>query len=162
MSTPTITLIAAMTENRVIGRDGRLPWRLPADMRHFVATTRGKPVIMGRRNYADIGRPLPKRHNIVLTRNMDFQAPGCTVVHDLEAALAAAGDAPEVMVIGGEQIYRLFLPRAHRIELTVIATRLDGDTFFPELGDEWRETARDHHPADEQNAWPMTFLRLER
>ncbi|HKJ94841.1 MAG TPA: dihydrofolate reductase [Gammaproteobacteria bacterium] len=160
---PRITLIAAMTENRVIGRAGTLPWRLPADMQHFVRSTRGKPVVMGRRNYDDIGRPLPKRRNIVLSRDAAFTAPGCIVVGTAEAAIEAAGDAPEVMIIGGEQIYRLFLPLAHRIQLTVAHTRLEGDTYFPELSPtEWREADREEHPADTDNAYAMSFLVLER
>jgi len=153
-----ITLIAAMAENRVIGRDNALPWRLPADMRYFVAQTRGKPVIMGRRNHESIGRPLPKRHNIVLTRDTGYQAPGCTVVHGVEAALAAAGAAAEVMVIGGEAIYRAFLPRADRILLTVVRAEIPGDVCFPPFdGREWRLVAEAHNPADTENPYAMDF-----
>lgn len=162
-SAPRITLIAAMTENRVIGRNGTLPWRLPADMQHFVRLTRGKPVVMGRRNYEDIGRPLPKRSNIVLSRTPGFPAPGCTVAATAEAAIAAAGDAAEIMIIGGEQIYRLFLPLARCIHLTVVHTTLAGDTHFPELpASEWQETAREERPADTDNAFAMSFLVLIR
>ena len=148
-----------MTENRVIGRDHGLPWRLPADMSHFVALTRGKPVVMGRRCHEAIGRALPERHNIVLSRDRAYRAPGCSVAHDLEAALAAAAQAPEVMIIGGEQIYRLFLPQADRLYLTLIHGRIDGDTFFPPLEEgEWRESDRRHRAADNDNAYPLTFL----
>ncbi|MDZ7809111.1 MAG: dihydrofolate reductase [Arhodomonas sp.] len=162
MSTPTITLVAAMTRNRVIGREGGLPWRLPADMRHFVALTRGKPVIMGRRCFQSIGRALPRRTNIVISRDPDFHAPGCSVVTSREAALAAAGEVDEVMVIGGEEIYALFLPVAQRIELTVIDTELEGDTFFPGLDERWRVLDEAHHEADDEHAWALTFQRLER
>ncbi|MGD8430331.1 MAG: dihydrofolate reductase [Ectothiorhodospiraceae bacterium] len=163
-ATPTVSLIAAMAEDRVIGRDGTLPWRLPADMRHFVRLTRGKPVIMGRRNYADIGRPLPGRHNIVLTRSDTFQAPGCTLVHDADGALAAAGsDVPEVMVIGGEEIYRLFLPRADRLYLTFVQARVPGQTRFPEVAwQEWQEAERCHRDADAENSFAMEFVEYRR
>lgn len=158
-----ISLIAAMTENRVIGRGHGLPWRLPADMRHFVALTRGKPIIMGRRCHDAIGRALPGRHNIVLSRAREYRAPGCTVVHDLPSALAAAAGAPEIMVIGGEQIYRLFLGRADRIYLTLVHGRLGGDTFFPPLEeDDWQECDRQQRAADKDNAYPLTFLTLIR
>ncbi|PWG62982.1 dihydrofolate reductase [Spiribacter halobius] len=158
-----ITLVAAMAENRVIGRDNDLPWRLPADMRHFVALTRGRPIVMGRRNFESIGRPLPKRHNIILTRDPGYSAPGCTVVHDVDAALAAAGDAPEVMVIGGEAVYQAFLPIAHRIELTLVRAEIDGDVHFPPFeGPDWVLAAESHHPADADNPYPMDFLRYER
>ena len=158
-----ISLIAAMTENRVIGRDQGLPWRLPADMRHFVALTRGKPVVMGRRCHDAIGRALPGRHNIVLSRDRAYRAPGCTLVHDLQSALAAAAGTPEIMVIGGEQIYRLFLARADRIYLTLVHGQLEGDTYFPPLEKgEWQECERQRRAADKDNAYPLTFLTLIR
>lgn len=158
MSHPIVSLVAAMAENRVIGRDGSLPWRLPADMRHFVSLTRGKPVIMGRKSFDDIGRPLPRRHNIVLTRDRAYTAAGCTVAHDTDAALAAAGDADEVMVIGGEQVYRLFLPQAGRIYLTIVHAEPEGDTFFPTFEDGgWRLGEEAYRPADEDNPYAMTF-----
>lgn len=163
MKRPRISLIAAMAENRVIGRKGTLPWRLPADMAHFVRLTRGKPVIMGRRNYQDIGRPLPKRRNIVLTRDAEFQAEGCIVVGSPAQALAAAGAVPEVMVIGGEQIYRLFASGADRLYLTLVHAQIPGDARFPDLDwVQWTETARVYRPADADNPLAMTFLRLDR
>lgn len=163
MNIPRITLIAAMAENRVIGRENGLPWRLPADMRHFVAETRGKPVIMGRRNHESIGRPLPRRHNILLTRDPAYRAAGCTVVHGVEAALAAAGETPEVMVIGGEGVYRAFLPRADRILLTVVRAEVPGDVRFPPFeGPQWRLVAEAHHPADAENAHAMDFREYHR
>lgn len=160
---PEITMIAAMARNRVIGREGSLPWRLPADMRHFVNTTRGLPVITGRRNFEDIGRALPGRHTIVLTRQPGFRAPGCTVVGDIRAALAAAGRAGEVMIIGGETIYRQFLPRATRLELTLVDTDIDGDCHFPRLDPaDWSALRRSHREPDERNPMGMTFLQLVR
>lgn len=152
-----------MSRNRVIGRDGTLPWRLPADMRHFVALTRGKPVIMGRKNYEDIGRPLPKRTNIILTRQHDFEAEGCLVAHSAEEALRLASAAPEVMIIGGEGVYDLFLPLADRVYLTVIEAELEGDTWFPALDPaKWLLKSEQYRPADEDNAHPMRFLMLDR
>ena len=163
MTRPRIALIAAMAENRVIGRRGTLPWRLPADMAHFVRLTRGKPIIMGRKNYEDIGRPLPNRRNIVLTRDPGYSAEGCVVVDSPAAAFAAAGAVPEMMVIGGEQIYRLFLPSADRIYLTLVHAQIPGDTRFPELDwVQWTETARVYRPSDADNLFSMSFLRLER
>lgn len=150
-----------MAENRVIGRGQELPWRLPADMRHFVCLTRGKPIVMGRRCHEAIGRALPGRQNIVLSQNRVFRAPGCTVVHGLETALALAAGVPEIMVIGGEQIYRLFLARADRIYLTLVHTLIDGDAFFPRLeAVVWQETDRQPRPADADNPYAMTFLTL--
>ncbi|ABI55777.1 type 3 dihydrofolate reductase [Alkalilimnicola ehrlichii MLHE-1] len=160
---PEITLIAALADNGVIGRDNDLPWRIPADLKRFKARTQGRPLIMGRRNYESIGRPLPGRHNIVLTRRRDWQAEGCTVVHDPEAALAAAGDVEEVMVIGGEEIYRLFLPRADRLELTRVHTEVPGDTFFPDIDPaDWQVVAEQQPPSEETNDWPLTYQTLER
>jgi len=156
-------MIAAMTENRVIGRDNGMPWHIPADLAHFKRLTLGKPVVMGRKVFESLGRrPLPERHNIVLSRDPAYDAPGCTRVTDPEAALAAAGDAPEVMIIGGEQIYRLFLPRAERIYLTLIHTRLDGDTHFPELDSGWCETAREEYPASDRSPYDLSFITFER
>ncbi|WP_309570477.1 dihydrofolate reductase [Deinococcus sp.] len=158
-----ITFVVATTEpRRVIGRDGDLPWRLPADLAHFKRLTIGKPVIMGRKVYDSIGRPLPERTNIVLTRNRDFTAPGCEVVHDPQSALDAAGKAPEVMVIGGEEIYRLYLPQVTCVELTLVHSDIAGDTYFPELPGNWRETARRERPADERNPHDLSFLTLNR
>ena len=158
-----ITLVVAMSENRVIGQDNDLPWRLPDDMRHFVALTRGKPIVMGRRNFESIGRPLPNRQNIVMTRDTTWSAAGVEVVHTLDRAVAAAGHAPELMVIGGAEIYAAFLPIADRIELTRVRAELAGDTWFPAFeGPEWRCTDTTHHPADADHAWPMDFEVWER
>lgn len=153
-----------MAENRVIGRDGQLPWHLPADLAHVKRLTMGKPLIMGRGVLASLNhKPLPGRHNIVLSRDPAFHAPGFTVVHSADEALAAAGDADEVIIFGGAQVYELFLPRTDRIYLTVVHADLAGDTWFLELNpDEWRETARTEHPADERNTHGMSFLTLDR
>jgi len=160
---PCLTLIAAMTRNRVIGADGGMPWDLPADMRYFIDQTRGKPIVTGRRNLEAVGGALPGRHNIVLSRQAGLAYPGCELVDTPEAALTAAGSVPEIMIIGGEEIYRLFLPLAHRIRLTVIDTEMAGDTHFPEItADQWQEVERTHYPADANNAYAMDFLVLDR
>lgn len=151
-----------MTRNRVIGRDGGMPWHLPADLRHFRAVTLDHPVIMGRRTYESIGRPLPKRRNIVVTRDAAFDAPGCELAASPDAALELAGDT-EVMLIGGGRLYAELLPRTTRIHLTVIETRLEGDTYFPELApEEWQEVSREDHAADEDNPYAYSFRVLER
>lgn len=146
---PRIAMIVAMARNRVIGRDGALPWHLPEDLRHFKELTLGKPIIMGRLTWESIGRPLPGRANIVVSRVPDFEAPGAEVVPSLEAALARAGEIAgpdgEIMVIGGAQIYRAALPLAERIYLTRIEVDAEGDAMFPELDPScWHvvETAR--------------------
>ncbi|MBD3618250.1 MAG: type 3 dihydrofolate reductase [Chromatiales bacterium] len=158
-----IILIAAMARDRVIGKDNQMPWHLPADLQHFKRLTLGKPVIMGRSTHESIGRPLPGRLNIVVTRDRGLQIEGCTVVHDLDAALDAAGDADEVMVIGGQKLFDQFLPRADRLELTIIDARCDGDTYFPEYSmQEWEEVTREEHEADEKNGHPYTFVSLAR
>lgn len=158
-----LTLVVAMADNRVIGRQGGMPWHLPADLRHFKRTTLGKPIVMGRRTFEAIGRPLPERHNIVISTRSDYRAEGCTVVDSPDAALAAAGDAPEVMIIGGGRLYRQILPQADRIHLTEIHARPEGDVRFPELDPAtWRETHRETHPADARNPHPYDFVVLER
>ncbi|MBI2381727.1 MAG: type 3 dihydrofolate reductase [Gammaproteobacteria bacterium] len=163
MTQPLISLIAAMAENRVIGKDNQMPWHLPADLAHFKAVTYGKPVIMGRKTLESIGRPLPGRHNIVVSRSADFRPEGVTVVADLEAAIAAAGDAPEIMVIGGATIYQQMLARADRLYLTFIELGVDGDACFPAWEPEaWRELASESHEADARNAHAYRFVTLER
>jgi dihydrofolate reductase len=158
-----IALIAAMAENRVIGRDNRLPWRLSADLRRFKSLTMGKPVIMGRKTYESIGKPLPGRSNIVVTRDPDYRAPGCRVVHSLEQALEAAAAHDEVMVIGGAELYRQTLERAERMYLTLVKTEVDGDALFPDIQpQQWRELERASHRADEKNEYDYDFVTLER
>ncbi len=160
-----ISLIWAMTRNRVIGRDNALPWHLPDEMRHFMRTTLGKPVIMGRKQFESMGKPLPKRANIVLSRRADYSPNGATVVRDIDAALRIAEDsgAEEAMVIGGAEIYSLALPRADRLYFTLIDADIDGDTFFPEFDEtDFREVAREHHPADARHAYAYTIRVLDR
>ena len=168
-SQPVIALIAAMAENRVIGRDNALPWRLPGDLRFFKRTTLGKPVIMGRRTFESIGRPLPERDNIVVTRDPAWRADGVQVVHSLDQALAQAGRAAslrgagEVMVIGGASLYRAALPLAQRLYLTLVHATVPGDTYFPALEwREWREVQREDHGADAENPYSYSFLVLTR
>lgn len=161
--TMLVALVVAMGRNRVIGRDNALPWHLPADLRHFRAVTLGKPVVMGRRTHESIGRPLPERTNIVLSRDESYQAAGCVVLPSLEAALEYCRDSAELMVIGGASLYRQALPRAQRIYLTEIQQDFAGDTVFPPLeADAWREIARDDRPADGKNPYPHSFIVLER
>lgn len=154
-----VTLVVARADNGVIGRDNALPWRLPADLRHFKRLTLGKPVIMGRRTFESIGKPLPGRENIVLTRDTGWQAAGVTVAAGLDTALA--NDAPEVSVIGGAQVYAVALPLADRIYLTEVHATPDGDTVLPPFGPEWQEVAREDHAAEgDQPAY--SFVTLER
>ena len=156
--TRRISLIAALDRNGVIGDGGRIPWRLPADLKYFKRVTMGKPLIMGRKTHESIGRPLPGRQNIVLTRQHAYEAPGCTVVHSVEEALAAAGDAEEVMVAGGGTVYRQFLPRADRLYLTFVETTGEGQTTFPPFDREkWHLIFEETHPADEKNPFPYRF-----
>lgn len=152
-----------MAENRVIGRENRLPWRLPADLRRFKSVTMGKPVIMGRKTYESIGKPLPGRSNIVVTRDPDYRAPGCQVVHSLEQALEAGAGHAEVMVIGGAELYRQALGRAQRMYLTLVRAEVEGDTLFPDIEpQQWRELERESHRADEKNQYDYDFVILQR
>jgi dihydrofolate reductase len=152
-----------MADNGVIGRDNALPWRLPEDLRRFKALTMGKPILMGRRTFDSIGRPLPGRLNLVLTRAGDWSAAGVAVVHSVEEALARAGEVAELMVIGGAEVYRLALPHAQRIYLTRVRGRVEGDTCFPAPDPaQWREVASEDHAADERHSHAMTFVTLER
>lgn len=158
-----IALIAALDRNRLIGAEGEIPWHLPADLKHFKTTTMGKPLIMGRKTYESIGRPLPGRQNIVLTSRPEYEAPGCTVVHSIPAALAAAAPAAEVMVIGGGTLYEALLPHAHRLYLTCIDAAFAGDTYFPSFDqDAWQVVSEEAHPPDAKNPHPYRFVILER
>ncbi|HEV3286912.1 MAG TPA: type 3 dihydrofolate reductase [Steroidobacteraceae bacterium] len=157
-----ISLIVAMAQNGVIGRDNALPWRLPADLKRFKAFTLGKIVLMGRKTFESIGRPLPGRDNLVLTRDRRWWASGVIVVHSVEQALAQAG-ANELVAIGGAQIYRLLMPFARRIYLTHVHADVPGDTFFPDFDPtQWDDVECRMHPADEEHAYPVTFVTLER
>lgn len=178
MKRPSAAIVVAMAENRVIGRDGRLPWRLPADLTRFRVLTMGKPIIMGRRTHESIGRILDGRRNIVVSRRPDFRAPGCVVAPSLDAAFEAAAaitggesghlggresESPEVMVIGGASIYEHALPFSTRIHLTLVHATIDGDVRFPELEPgAWREVSCTAHGADTRNRYAMSFVELAR
>lgn len=158
-----ISIIAAMAHNRVIGKEGALPWHLPADLQHFKSLTLGKPVIMGRKTFASIGKPLQGRQNIVLTRDPQFQAQGVTVAHSWRDALIACGSVEEVMVIGGAELYAQVLPEADWLFLTLVDQEIAGDTYFPAWSTtEWQEVQRIERPADAENPYAMTFLTLIR
>jgi len=174
-----VSLVVAVAENRVIGRDGELPWHLPDDLRHFKRVTLGHPVIMGRKTFESIlgslGRPLPKRRNLVVTRDPEYrhEGPGARrvkVVHSLEEAFEAAGEEAdeeeveeEVFVVGGAEIFARALPRAHRLHLTVVHAEPEGDVHLPELDlESWRLVEEEHHPADAHHAHPFTFRLYDR
>ena len=163
MSAPVLSIVAAVARNGVIGRDNALPWRLPADLKHFKAITMGKPVIMGRKTWESIGRPLPGRRNIVVTRNPSFAAPGAELAGSLDAALALVDGCDEVCVIGGAQLYREALSRADKMYLTFVEADVHGDARFPDLsGGGWVEVSSESHPADAANPHPYRFALFER
>jgi dihydrofolate reductase len=162
-------LVAAVAENGVIGRDNALPWRLKSDMRRFRARTWGKPVVMGRKTFQSMGKPLAGRTNIVVSRDRGFSAPGVVVAPDLRAALESArGDAlrrgaDEIVVIGGAEIYAQTLPVADRLDLTLVKTRPDGNSCFPAIDPQaWRETERSEHKAGPEDAADFAFVAYER
>lgn len=158
-----ITMIVAASTNDVIGTDGQLPWRLSGDLVHFKRLTMGKPIVMGRLTWESIGRPLPGRQNIVITRNPDFVAEGCDVVTSPAAALVAAGNVDEVMIIGGSQVYELFRPIAGRLYLTRVDVTIDGDAFFrPPEEDVWQLMDHEAHAADDANDYDYEFRTYER
>lgn len=160
---PLLSIIVAAAENDVIGQDNRLPWRLPDDLRRFKSLSMGKPVIMGRRTFDSIGRPLPGRTNIVVSGQAGLELEGCIVAPSVDAAIAAAGCASEAIIAGGAQIYRQTLPRVGTIHLTRVHVCVDGDVRFPALAaDEWREVQCEHHPADEVHPHAFSFITLER
>ena len=162
-----LTLVVARADNGVIGQDGGLPWHLPADLRHFKRLTVGKPVVMGRRTFESIGRPLPGRHNIVLTRSRGWTAPGVTAVPNLAEAVAAAGlqagaRPDEIMIIGGAAVYAEALPSARRVHLTEVHAAPEGDTILPPFDTAvWQETSREAHAGD-ASAPAYSFVTLER
>lgn len=163
-----ISLIAALSENRVIGKNNDLPWHLPDDMKYFMQTTKLHHVIMGRKNYQSIPekfRPLPNRTNIVVTRQQSFNAPHCTVVNSIEAALeiARTNNENEVFIIGGAEIYNQGLASANKLYLTEIKAEIDGDTYFPNFNkSEWRELSRVHHTIDERHKYAFDFVVYEK
>ncbi|MGI2936740.1 type 3 dihydrofolate reductase [Vibrio diabolicus] len=158
----TISMIAAMADNRIIGKDNQMPWHLPADFAWFKRCTMGKPVVMGRKTYESIGRPLPGRLNIVISRDETLKIEGVTTVTSIEQALEVAGDVEEVMIIGGGAIYAACLPMANKLYVTHIEAAIDGDTQFPDWGDEFKETYSETYQADEKNAYNMRFTVLEK
>lgn len=156
----SLSLIVAMTKNRVIGKDNQMPWHLPADLAWFRQNTTGKPVIMGRKTFESIGRPLPKRTNIVLS-HQPFEYDGVIWKDSLESAVDFVRDSEEIMLIGGGQLFNEYLSQADRLYLTEIQTELDGDTFFPSINwDEWHIEFEQYRPADEQNPYDCRFLIL--
>ncbi|MEH8166387.1 type 3 dihydrofolate reductase [Aeromonas veronii] len=160
-----ISMIAAMAHDRVIGKDNQMPWHLPADLAHFKRVTLGKPVLMGRKTFESIGRPLPGRRNLVISRNPDYQAEGIEVVGSVEAALAllAGSSVEELMVIGGGHLYAEMLPSADCLYLTRIDLAVEGDTRFPAFDDgQWQRIACESHPADEKNPHPYSFETWQR
>jgi dihydrofolate reductase len=160
-----MSLIVAMSESGLIGTDKGLPWHLPADLKRFKTLTWGKPIIMGRRTHELIGRPLPGRLNIVVSRQPGYAAEGCEVVHSLDEALALASNTPdEIMIVGGAQIYREALPLCQRVYLTVVEGQFEGDTFFPgELSSaDWETISEERFPADAKNPRAHRFAVLER
>lgn len=160
---PKLSLIAAMADNRVIGVDNRLPWRLPADLQHFKRLTMGKPMIMGRKTFESLPGLLPGRPHVVVTRNPAYQAEGAEVVHSLEAALASHPEAEELMLVGGANLYAQGLPLAARLYLTEVHVAVEGDAVFPDFDlTEWQEVAREPGVLDERNTLPHTFVCYQR
>ena len=160
---PRICLVAALAANRVIGKNNALPWHLPADLKRFKLLTMGHPVVMGRKTYESIGRPLPGRRNLVITRNRGYSAPGCEVVYSLDAAIAACRGAREIFVIGGAELYRESLARADCMELTEIRAEIEGDATFPEVCmSQWHETKREIHTDEAGISFRYDFARYER
>ena len=160
---PVFSIVVAMDRRGVIGRDGGLPWHLPADLQHFRRVTMGKPIVMGRRTHESIGRPLPGRENIVVSRSPGYNAPGCRVVGSLSEARAAVPGAAEIMVIGGAALYREALPLAKHVYLTEVHAEVEGDVYFPPLDRaEWQERERQNFAADERNGYAYSFVLLER
>ena len=158
-----LSLIVAMDQNRLIGDNNALPWHLPADLAFFKRTTMGKPILMGRKTYESIGRPLPGRRNIVISRNPEFQAAGCELVSGLDDALALTVSAEEIMLIGGASLYLQALPRITRMYITRIHHEFTGDTWFPEFDEkDWKVESREDFTADQSNPYPYSFVRLVR
>jgi dihydrofolate reductase len=158
-----IAIIVATDNNRLIGKDNDLPWKLSADLQYFKRVTMGKPLIMGRKTHESIGRPLPGRKNIIITGDEKLTAEGCVVVNSIDAALAECADVEEVMVMGGASLYEQFLPIANKLYLTRVDAELTGDTWFPEWQTEqWLEVEREDHQADEKNQFDYSFIVYEK
>ncbi|TKC10788.1 dihydrofolate reductase [Pedobacter polaris] len=158
-----LSLIVAISENNAIGKDNKLLWHLPADLKHFKEITTGHPILMGRKTYDSIGRPLPNRRNIVITRSASLEIPNVEVVNNLEDAISLCAKENEVFIIGGAEIYKHALELTNRIYLTTVHQTYEADAFFPELKmNEWKEVFNEYHPADEKNSVAYTFSTLER
>jgi dihydrofolate reductase len=158
----TVSIIVAIARNHAIGKNNKLLWHLPNDLKHFKDVTTGHTVIMGRKTYDSVGKPLPKRRNIIVTRQA-ISIEGCEVVNSIEAALALCANDDEVFIVGGAEIYKQSLSLTDRIYLTIIDHDFDGDTFFPELNnEEWKETERENFEPDEKNKYSYSFITLER
>ena len=152
-----------MARNGTIGRQGGLPWHLSADLKNFKAITMGKPIVMGRLTHESIGRVLPGRENIILTRNKNYEAEGCTVINDLGAVMARSDEFDEIMLIGGAQLYADAMPLATRLYITEVHAQVDGDVFFPEFDrKQWQESEREFFIADEKNEYDFSFVVLKR
>lgn len=156
MQTPQLRMVVAYSTNRCIGKDNDLPWRLPKDLAHFKAATMGMPIIMGRKTWESLGRPLPGRPNLIITNNSHYHADGATIYASLDQAIAACANAPVVCVIGGEQIFKLALPLTDEILATEVHAQVEGDTFFPALPTSWVETVREPQP--EENGYKYDFV----
>jgi dihydrofolate reductase len=158
-----LSLIAAVSRNNVIGKDNKMPWHLPADLQFFKTTTLGKPIIMGRKTWESLGRILPGRRHIVVTRNKDYTAEGVEIIHSTDAALKQASNVDEAVIIGGAHLYEEMLPLTDRLYLTEIDAEFEGDTFFPEWNkEEWEVVSSETHPADEKNSFPYRFVVYDR
>jgi len=158
-----ISIMVAIAENHAIGKNNQLLWRLPADLKHFKDTTSGHTVIMGRKTFDSVGKPLPNRRNIVISRNTSLEMPGAEVVSDLESAIALCDDHEEVFIVGGAQIYRMAMGITDKIYLTVVKGTFDADTYFPPIDPNfWEETDKISFEPDEKNAWAYTFSTLVR
>jgi len=154
-----ISYVVAYAKNRIMGINNQLPWHLPDDLQHFKKLTLEKALLMGRKTYQSIGRPLPKRRNIVLTRDQNLQIPGCEVIHNLDDLVKILPENTEVMIAGGADIFKLMLPYADTLYVTEIKHNLSGDTYFPKLEPQhWLEISREHHPADAKHLYPFDFV----
>jgi dihydrofolate reductase len=158
-----VSAIVAMAENGVIGQDNKLIWHLPNDLKHFKENTMGKPIVMGRKTYESIGRPLPGRRNIILSSQKDLEIPGCEVMHSVEEILEATREVPELMITGGGEIYRLFMSYVTRLYITYVHVEVPGKTTFPEINlKAWKEISRQRHDADERHIYDYSFVVLEK
>jgi dihydrofolate reductase len=158
-----ISMIVAMADNRAIGKDNELLWHLPKDFQYFKSVTMGKPIIMGRKTFESIGKPLPGRKNIVITRNNDFAAEGVVVVHSIDAALQESKEFDDVMIIGGASFYQQMLPKVSTLYVTVVHGQFEADAFFPELkSKDWEIIENIKHEADEKHAYPFSFITYRR